>query len=142
MLSSTIEAIGHTPLVELSRITKGLDGRILAKLEYLNPSMSKKDRIARQIIEDAEANGRLHPGQTVVELTSGNTGTGLAMVCAAKGYPFIAVMSKGNSEERARMMRAFGAEVILVDQLPEGFIAAGRGGVSRPHAGRAVRTVP
>jgi cysteine synthase A len=118
VLSSAIEAIGHTP-VELARITKGMGGRILAKLEYLNPGMSKKDRIARQIIEDAEANGTLQPGQTVVELTSGNTGTGLAIVCAVKGYPFVAVMSKGNSEERARMMRALGAEVILVDQLPD-----------------------
>jgi cysteine synthase A len=119
MLSSAVEAIGETPLVELSRLTKGLGGRLLAKLEYLNPGLSKKDRIARQIIEDAEADGTLHPGQTVVELTSGNTGTGLAIVCAVKGYPFVAVMSKGNSEERARMMRALGAEVILVDQVPD-----------------------
>lgn len=116
--ASVIEAIGETPLVELARITRGLDGRILAKLEYLNPGYSKKDRIARQIIEDAEAEGALKPGQTVVELTSGNTGTGLAIVCGIKGYPFVAVMSKGNSIERARMMSALGAEVILVDQLP------------------------
>jgi cysteine synthase A len=117
-LSSVIEAIGNTPLVELSRLTGGLDGRILAKLDYLNPGLSKKDRIARQIIEDAESEGKLKPGQTVVELTSGNTGTGLAIVCGTKGYPFVAVMSKGNSEERARMMSALGAEVVLVDQLP------------------------
>lgn len=115
---STIEAIGSTPMVELSRMTKGLDGRIVAKLEYLNPGFSKKDRIARQLIEDAENNGDLLPGQTVVELTSGNTGTGLAIVCGVKGYPFVAVMSKGNSSERARMMAALGAEVVLVDQLP------------------------
>jgi len=115
---STIEAIGSTPLVELSRITKNLDGRVLAKLDYLNPGFSKKDRIARQIIEDAENKDELEPGQTVVELTSGNTGTGLAIVCAIKGYPFVAVMSKGNSIERARMMAALGAEVVLVDQLP------------------------
>ncbi len=118
-LSSVIEAIGKTPLVELSRLTKGLDGRILAKLDYLNPGLSKKDRIARQIIEDAESEGRLNPGQTVVELTSGNTGTGLAIVCGTKGYPFVAVMSKGNSMERARMMSALGAEVVLVNQLPD-----------------------
>jgi hypothetical protein len=92
---------------------------ILAKLDYLNPGLSKKDRIARQIIEDAESDGTLKPGQTVVELTSGNTGTGLAIVCAAKGYSFVAVMSKGNSKERARMMSALGAEVVLVDQLPQ-----------------------
>ena len=118
-LTSTIEAIGNTPLVELTRVTRGVNGRILAKLENLNPGHSKKDRIARQIIEDAETSGELCHGQTVVELTSGNTGTGLAIVCGIKGYPFVAVMSKGNSIERARMMSALGAEVVLVDQLPE-----------------------
>ena len=119
LLPSAVESIGSTPLVELARITKDLDGSILAKLDYLNPGFSKKDRIARQIIEDAEENGDLQPGQSVVELTSGNTGTGLAIVCGVKGYPFVAVMSKGNSRERARMMSALGAEVILVDQLPD-----------------------
>jgi cysteine synthase len=118
LLDSVLGAIGNTPLVELSRLTRGLEGRILAKLEYLNPGLSKKDRIALQMIEDAEAEGKLKPGQTVVELTSGNTGTGLSIVCAVKSYPFVAVMSKGNSTERARMMKAFGAEVVLVDQLP------------------------
>jgi cysteine synthase len=118
LLASTVEAIGETPLIELSRLTRGTGGRILAKLDYLNPGFSKKDRIARQIIEDAEAAGLLRPGQTVVELTSGNTGTGLAIVCAVKGYPFVAVMSRGNSVERARMMSALGAEVVLVNQLP------------------------
>ncbi|MBW2408877.1 MAG: pyridoxal-phosphate dependent enzyme, partial [Deltaproteobacteria bacterium] len=117
-LTSTIEAIGNTPLVELSRLTRKIDGRILVKLENLNPGYSKKDRIARQIIEDAEASGELSAGQTVVELTSGNTGTGLAIVCGIKGYAFVAVMSRGNSIERARMMSALGAEVVLVDQLP------------------------
>jgi cysteine synthase A len=118
VLTSAVEAIGDTPIVDLSRITHGLDGRILAKLEYLNPGFSKKDRIARQIIEDAKESGALQPGQTVVELTSGNTGTGLAIVCGVKGHPFVAVMSKGNSQERARMMAALGAEVVLVDQMP------------------------
>jgi len=117
-LDSVLGAIGDTPLVELSRVTAGLHGRILAKLEYLNPGFSKKDRIALQIIEEAEAAGDLKPGQTVVELTSGNTGTGLAIVCGIKGYPFVAVISRGNSMERARMMSALGAEVVLVDQLP------------------------
>lgn len=117
ILGSAIEAIGETPLVELRRLVRDLDGRVLAKLEYLNPGFSKKDRIARQIIEDAEVEGRLRPGQTVVELTSGNTGTGLAIVCGIKGYPFVAVMSNGNSMERARMMCALGAEVVLVDQM-------------------------
>jgi cysteine synthase len=117
-LDSVLGAIGNTPLVELSRLTREIEGRILAKLEYLNPGLSKKDRIALQMIEEAEAEGKLKHGQTVVELTSGNTGTGLSIVCAVKGYPFVAVMSKGNSTERARMMKAFGAEVILIDQLP------------------------
>ena len=119
LCGSVLDVIGNTPLVELSRIGEALDGRIFAKLEYLNPGYSKKDRIARQLIEDAEAKGDLHPGDTVVELTSGNTGTGLAIVCAAKGYRFVAVMSRGNSPERARMMSALGAEVVLVDQCSD-----------------------
>jgi len=126
-MRSVVEAIGETPVVELSRLSEGR-GRLLAKLEYLNPGFSKKDRIARQIIEDAEADGSLCPGQTVVELTSGNTGTGLAIVCAIKEHPFIAVMSKGNSPERARMMRALGAEVVLVDQLPDSVVGQVSGG--------------
>lgn len=116
VLLSVLDAIGHTPLVELGRITRGRPGRILAKLEYLNPGFSKKDRVALGIIEEAERCGELRPGQCVVELTSGNMGTGLAIVCAVKGYPFIAVMSAGNSPERAAQMRALGAEVILVEQ--------------------------
>ena len=116
--ASVLDTIGNTPLVQLSRMVSSLDGQIFAKLEYLNPGYSKKDRIARQMIEDAEDNGDLRPGDTVVELTSGNTGTGLAIVCAAKGYRFVAVMSRGNSLERARMMAALGAEVVLVDQCP------------------------
>ena len=117
---SILGAIGHTPLVELRRIVaqRGLRGRLLAKLEYLNPGGSMKDRIALQIVRNARANGTLRDGQAVVELTSGNTGTGLAIVCRALGHPFVAVMSKGNSPERAHMMRAFGAEVVLVDQAP------------------------
>jgi len=120
-LSSVIEAIGNTPLVRLDRLVRarGLTGAILAKLDYLNPGFSKKDRAARGLIEEAERNGSLAPGQTVVELTSGNMGTGLAIVCAVLGYPFVAVMSKGNSPERARQMAALGAEVVLVDQLPD-----------------------
>ena len=116
--NSILEAIGNTPLVSLDRMTEGLDGHILAKLDHLNPGAAKKDRIALQIIEDAEKAGTLSPSQHVIELTSGNTGAGVAIVCSIKGYPFIAVMSKGNSPERATMMRAFGAEVVLVDQAP------------------------
>src|SRR5215211_873221 len=125
VLDSVLGAIGATPLVELRRLHPG-PGRIVAKLDYLNPGGSKKDRIALRMIEDAMADGRLGPGQTVVELTSGNTGTGLAIVCAVTGHPFVAVMSRGNSDERVTMMRALGAEVVLVDQAP----GAERGHVS------------
>ena len=128
LLNHVYEAIGETPMVRLDRITKiyGVEGSIFAKLEYLNPGFSKKDRPARQMIEEAEASGALKPGQTVVELTSGNTGTGLAIVCRAKGYPFVACMSEGNSPERARMMRALGAEVFIIKKARD----AGSGGVS------------
>ena len=119
MANSILDAIGGTPLVELRNLVPKETGRILVKLEYLSPGFSKKDRIARQIIADAEESGELRPGRPVIALTSGNTGTGLAIVCRALGYPFIAVMSKGNSPERAQMMRAFGAEVVLVDQHPQ-----------------------
>jgi len=128
ILSSALDAIGNTPVVELSRLTKDIDGRILAKLDYLNPGFSKKDRIALQMIADAEDSGELQKGQTVVELTSGNTGTGLAIVCGLKGYRFVAVMSRGNSMERARMMAALGAEVVLVDQLPDSKVGQVSGG--------------
>jgi cysteine synthase A len=119
-----VEAIGWTPLVRLDRFAakRALPSScgLLAKCDYLNPGHSKKDRIARQIIEDAEREGKLRPhsGQSVIELTSGNTGTGLAIVCGVRGYHFIAVMSAGNSKERAQMMRALGAEVVLVPQAP------------------------
>lgn len=115
---SILDVIGRTPLVELSRsvTARGLSGRLLVKLEYFSPGSSKKDRIALEIIEEAHASGELQPGQTVVELTSGNTGTGLAIVCRATGHPFVALISRGNSVERIRQMKAFGAEVIVVDQ--------------------------
>lgn len=116
--SSILDVIGRTPAVWLDRMTaaRGLDGRILAKLDYLNPGFSKKDRAALGIIRTARDNGTLLPGQVVVELTSGNMGTGLAIVCRQMGHPFIAVMSRGNSPERAAMMAALGADVVLVDQ--------------------------
>lgn len=121
ILKDVLGAIGETKMVKLSRIADyyGVEGNIFAKLEYLNPGFSKKDRIALQMIEEAEEAGLLKKGQHVIELTSGNTGTGLAIVCAVKGYHFVACMSKGNSPERARMMRALGAEVVLVDQNPD-----------------------
>lgn len=118
ILPSVIDAMERTPLVDLSRLCAELEleGRILAKLDYLLPGFSKKDRAARAIVQAARAAGTLQPGQTVVELTSGNMGTGLAIVCGVLGHPFVAVMSAGNSVERARMMRALGAEVVLVPQ--------------------------
>lgn len=117
---SIIEAIGNTPLVELHRIAsrEPLEGRLLAKCEHLNPGFSKKDRIGLEMLREARERGDLKPGQTVIELTSGNTGTGLAIACRALGHPFIAVISKGNTIERARMMQALGAEVVRVDQAP------------------------
>lgn len=110
--------IGNTPMVQLSHLAAhyGVTGNIFAKLEYLNPGGSKKDRVAKAMIDAAEASGQLKKGQPIIELTSGNTGTGLAIVCAARGYRFIACMSAGNSPERAQMMRALGAEVVLVPQ--------------------------
>ncbi len=120
LCTSIIETIGNTPMVELRNMvrTRRLTGRLLVKCEYFNPGFSKKDRIAREMLREAKESGDLEPGQTVVELTSGNTGTGLAIACRALGHPFVAVMSKGNTVERARMMRALGAEVVLVDQAP------------------------
>ncbi|AVD35174.1 PLP-dependent cysteine synthase family protein [Clostridioides difficile] len=120
VLNNVTEAIGNTHMLHLSKIVDefGVQGNIYAKMEYLNPGFSKKDRVALQMITEAENAGLLVPGQAVVELTSGNTGTGLAIACACKGYKFIACMSKGNSMERARMMKALGAEVVLVDQMP------------------------
>ena len=115
-LTDVSRAIGGTPIVWLDRLTEELPGRVALKLEYFSPGFSVKDRIARQIVEDAESDGRLKPGMTVVELTSGNTGTGLAVVCAIKGYSFIAVMSEGNTEERRKMLTALGAELVLVPQ--------------------------
>lgn len=122
ILSGVDEAIGHTPLVDLQRLCADVDGSIIAKCEYLNPGGSKKDRIAKQMIDDAESRGLLTPGiagQTVVEVTSGNTGCGLAIVCAVRGYKFVSVMSAANSMERIKMMKVLGAEVLLVDQAPD-----------------------
>lgn len=118
VMQSVCEAIGNTPMLNLHRLAAhyGVQGHIYAKLEYLNPGYSKKDRPALEMISNAEKSGELKPGQTVIELTSGNTGTGLSIVCQATGHPFVAVMSEGNSMERARMMRALGARVELVPQ--------------------------
>jgi cysteine synthase A len=106
-----IEAIGSTPLAELRRYSDGA-ARIFAKLEFLNPGGSVKDRIARSMIEDAEIRGLLQPGGAIVEPTSGNTGIGLAMIAAAKGYRCIVVMPEGYGRVKARIMEALGAEVV------------------------------
>jgi len=114
--NSILETIGKTPLVALDRLAAGLPGRVLVKIEAVNPGASIKDRAALRIIEEAEAEGSLKAGGTVVELTSGNMGAGLAIACAVKGYKMIAVMSAGNSIERRKMLIGLGAEVVLVPQ--------------------------
>jgi cysteine synthase A len=116
-LPSVVEAIGYTPLVALDRLAAGLPARVALKLEFLNPGGSVKDRAALRIIQEAERAGVLRRGATVVELTSGNMGIGLAIVCATRGYRLIAVMSEGNTLERRRVLRALGAEVELVPQV-------------------------
>ena len=111
------QLIGNTPLLELTHIEKalGLKARILAKLEYLNPAGSVKDRVARAMLDDAEANGTLQPGSVIIEPTSGNTGIGLAAVAAARGYRIIIVMPDTMSVERRQLMKAYGAELVLSD---------------------------
>lgn len=117
---SIVGAVGNTPAVWLDRVTAGLPGRVLLKLESMNPGGSIKDRAALQCLRDAEADGRLRPGTPVVELTSGNMGIGLAVACATMGRRLIAVMSEGNSPERRQLLAAYGAEIELVAQAPGG----------------------
>ena len=114
---SADQLIGHTPLLELTHLEKkyGLKARLLGKLEYLNPAGSVKDRIARAMIDDAEAKGLLKPGSVIIEPTSGNTGIGLASVAAARGYRVIMVMPETMSVERRQLMRAYGAELVLTE---------------------------
>ena len=113
--SSMEELIGGTPLLELKKIEKEFDlkARVLAKLEYFNPAGSVKDRIAKEMILDAEEKGILKPGATIIEPTSGNTGIGLAAVGTARGYKVILVMPETMSVERRMMMKAYGAEIVL-----------------------------
>ena len=115
--TSADQLIGRTPLLELTHLEKkyGLKARILAKLEYLNPAGSVKDRIARAMIDDAEARGLLHEGSVIIEPTSGNTGIGLASVAAARGYRVIIVMPETMSVERRQLMKAYGAELVLTE---------------------------
>ena len=113
--TSADQLIGHTPLLELTHIEaqENLSAKILAKLEYFNPAGSVKDRIAKAMIDDAEASGKLKPGSVIIEPTSGNTGIGLAAVAAAKGYRIIIVMPETMSVERRQLMKAYGAELVL-----------------------------
>ena len=117
--NNILETIGRTPVVRINRLAPA-HATIYAKIESFNPGGSVKDRLAIGIIEDAERRGVLKPGQTVVEATSGNTGVALAMVCAAKGYPFVALMVETFSVERRKLMRAYGARVILTPAAERG----------------------
>ena len=113
--ASADQLIGHTPLLEMTHLEKkyGLKARVLAKLEYLNPAGSVKDRVAKAMIEDAEKRGLLRPGSTIIEPTSGNTGIGLCAVAAARGYKAVIVMPDTMSVERRMTMKAYGAELVL-----------------------------
>ena len=114
-----LETIGNTPVVRLNRLAPA-GVNVYVKIEAFNPMGSVKDRMARAIIEDAERSGVLKPGQTVIEATSGNTGIGLAMVCAQKGYPLVVTMAESFSVERRKLLRFLGAKVVLTPASEKG----------------------
>src|SRR6188768_1693304 len=116
---TVLELVGHTPIVRLERLSREVPGELLAKLEYLNPGGSVKDRIGLAMIEAAERDGKLKPGGTIVEPTSGNTGVGLAVAAALKGYRCIFVMPDKMSQEKISMLRAYGAEVVITPTAVE-----------------------
>src|SRR3954449_1513949 len=120
-----VESIGNTPLVELPRLTPNPDVRIYAKLEGHNPTGSVKDRVAKSMIEAAEAEGAIEPGQTILEPTSGNTGIALAMICSRKGYKLKVVMPDNVTEERTQLLEMYGAEIVYSpgDQGSNGAVA-------------------
>src|SRR5688500_5500053 len=116
---TVLELVGHTPIVRLERLGRDVPGQLLAKLEYLNPGGSVKDRIGAAMIEAAEQDGRLRPGGTIVEPTSGNTGVGLAIAAALRGYRCIFVMPDKMSQEKLSMLRSDGAEVVITPTAVE-----------------------
>ena len=153
--TSADQLIGHTPLLELTHLEKaeGLKAKILAKLEYFNPAGSAKDRVAKAMIDDAEAKGLLKEGSVIIEPTSGNTGIGLAAVAAARGYRTIIVMPETMSVERRQLMKAYGAELVLTEgakgmsgaiakaeqlakEIPGGFVAGQFVNPANPEAHR------
>src|SRR5574339_680661 len=117
--SNILETIGNTPLVRLNKLAPA-GVNVYVKVESFNPMGSVKDRMARAVIEDAERSGALKPGMTVIEATSGNTGIGLAMVCAQKGYPLVVVMAESFSVERRKLLRFLGAKVVLTPAAEKG----------------------
>lgn len=131
VLKNALDAIGHTPMVKLNKIPGNLKSNIYVKLEYLNPAGSVKDRMAKFIVEDAEKRGLLKPGGTIVENSSGNTGSALAMIAAIKGYKCIITMPDKMSDEKKNLMRAFGAEVVITRtdvpaESPESYYSTAR----------------
>jgi cystathionine beta-synthase len=138
MLDSILDAVGHTPLVLLSRLTEGLQARVAVKVEMMNPGGSVKDRVAGAMIAEAEQNGTLRPGGTIIEATAGNTGVGLAMVAAVKGYRCIFVLPDKMSQEKISLLKAYGAEVVITPTAVAPDSPESYGGV----ADRLAREIP